>query len=187
MIGRLLAVPLLIWLLGFAVFAVTLPGPDEKRVAGEVAVVFTGGPGRIARALDDLGRGRVGQVFVSGVAREVTAKELAAEYRAPVRLFDCCVTLGRDAADTRGNATESARWLRKRRVPAVRLVTTDWHMPRAAFELRRELGRTPGAPLPVRADGVRSSPSLWALFSEYNKYALRRVAVLVEDAAALVH
>lgn len=186
MIRRLLAVPLLVWLLGFAVFAVTLPGPDEERAEGEVAVVFTGGPGRIARALDDLARRRVARVFISGVAREVTPRELAAEYGTDERLFACCVSLGREAADTRGNAVESAAWLRGLRAPAARLVTTDWHMPRAAFELRRELARDGGAALPVRADAVRSTPSLWSLWAEYNKYVLRRLAASMEHGAALV-
>ena len=186
MIRRVLAAPVLLWLLGFALFAVTLPGPEEERTAGEVAVVFTGGPGRIARALDDLSRKRVARVFVSGVARDVKPGELAEEYDADPRLFACCVALGKEAADTRGNAVESAAWLRAHRASAARLVTTDWHMPRAAFELRRELASDGGGPLPVRADAVRSTPSLWSLWAEYNKYILRRGAALVEDAAALV-
>ena len=125
-------------------------------------------------------------MFVSGVARDVTPRELASEYRADRRLFACCVRLGREASDTRGNAVESAAWLRGHDAAAARLVTTDWHMPRAAFELRRELARDGGRALPVRADAVRSRPSLWSLWSEYNKYVLRRLATLVEDAAVLV-
>lgn len=182
MIWRVLALPVVLWLLGFALFAITLPGPLADARPDEAAVVFTGGAERIPRALDQLRRKTVTRVFVSGVAREVRLSELAAEYDEPTALFRCCVELGHEAGDTRGNAVEAADWVRRRRVPAVRLVTTDWHMPRAAFELRRELG----AAVPVRADGVPSRPSLWSLWAEYNKYVLRRVAVAVEDAAALV-
>ena len=182
MIWRALSVPLLAWLLGFAVFAVTLPGAEDSDRPDEAAIVFTGGPDRIPRGLDLLRRGAVARLFVSGVAREVRPRELAAEYDVAERLFACCVELGREAADTRGNATEAADWLRQHRLRRSRLITTDWHMPRAAFELRREVGDD----VSVRVDAVASRPSLWSLWTEYNKYALRRSAALVEDAAALV-
>ena len=182
MIWRALSVPLLAWLLGFAVFAVTLPGPQRTDVPGEAAVVFTGGPKRIPRGLQELARGEVARLFVSGVAREVRPRELAAEYDVPLRLFRCCVELGREAGDTRGNAVEAAGWLARRRVTRARLITTDWHMPRAAFELRREVGPA----VAVRVDAVPSEPTLWSLWTEYNKYALRRIAAVVEDGAALV-
>ena len=57
---------------------------------------------------------------------------------------------------------------------SVRLVTSDWHMRRARFELERALdGSTTIVP-----DAVRSDASLAVLLREYNKYLFRRVAVL---------
>lgn len=182
MIRRALAFLLLVWLLGFALFAVTLPGPEGARSRDQAAIVFTGGPNRIPHALAALDRGQVRRVFISGVAREVRPSELAAEYGAADRVFACCVELGHEAGDTRGNAQETAEWLRRRKVTDARLITTDWHMPRALFDLRREVGDS----VRIRPDAVRSSPSLWNLWTEYNKYVLRRAAVLVEDGAALV-
>lgn len=182
MIRRALAFLLLVWLLGFALFAVTLPGPERVTARDQAAIVFTGGPDRIPRALAALRQGHVRRVFISGVAREVRPRELAAEYKTAERVFACCVELGHDAGDTRGNAQESAGWMRRRKVTDARLITTDWHMPRAVFELRREVGDG----VRIRTDAVRSSPSLWSLWTEYNKYVLRRLAVLVEDGAALV-
>src|SRR3546814_15855960 len=80
-----------------------MPAPPQKTNA---IVVLTGGPGRIDRALELLEDGQAKRVLISGVAREVKPKELAAEYKRPLALFDCCVALGVDAADTRSNATE---------------------------------------------------------------------------------
>jgi hypothetical protein len=57
----------------------------------------------------------------------------------------------------------------------VRLVTTDWHMTRARFELSRQIG----GDVVLIGDAVPSNPSFTELFTEYNKYLLRRAAVLV--------
>jgi hypothetical protein len=48
-------------------------------------------------------------------------------------------------------------------------------MPRAKFELSRQLG----SGVPLLGDAVESRPSFRQLFTEYNKYLLRRAAVLV--------
>jgi len=56
----------------------------------------------------------------------------------------------------------------------VRLVTTDWHMPRARFELARQ-----SPTVIVTTDAIQSRPNFRQLFTEYNKYLLRHAAVLV--------
>ena len=57
---------------------------------------------------------------------------------------------------------------------SVRLVTTDWHMARARFELAHVLD----ADILLVADAVPSQPGLVLLLKEYNKYLLRRGAAL---------
>jgi uncharacterized SAM-binding protein YcdF (DUF218 family) len=105
----------------------------------------------------------------------VRRDELAHLQKAPARLFECCVDLGKDAVDTRSNAVEAAQWLKRRDFRSVRLVTTDWHMPRARFELERAVGND----VAVIADAVDSAPGLVTLFAEYNKYLLRRTSALL--------
>ena len=61
----------------------------------------------------------------------------------------------------------------RRRYRSVRLVTTDWRMPRAKFELSHGLRQAD-----IVADAVRSEPGLSVLVREYSKYLLRRGAVL---------
>ena len=174
MIARALSAIALVYLLGYAVFAGLLPRPaDDRRT--DAIVVLTGGPKRIERGLDLLARGRASRMLVSGVARTVRPVELAEQYPARGALFTCCIDLGRESVDTRSNADEVARWVKKRGFRSVRLVTTDWHMPRARFELSRRLGGGIG----VLGDAVESNPSFAQLFTEYNKYLLRRSAVFV--------
>ena len=174
MIRRALSAILLLYLLGYAMFAVALPRPADERPTDAI-VVLTGGAKRIERGLDLMARNKAKRMLVSGVARTVRQEELAAQYRADDSLFQCCVDLGRMAVDTRSNAEEVARWMDKHKFRSMRLVTTDWHMPRARFELSRRLG----GGISVVGDAVESNPSFSQLFIEYNKYLLRRSAVLV--------
>lgn len=174
MISRALSFLLLVYLLGYALFAVLLPTPaDDRRTDG--IIVLTGGAKRIERGLDLIERGRAQRMLISGVDRTVRAQELAAQYDADEALFECCIDLGRESVDTRSNGAETARWIQGQGFGTIRLVTTDWHMPRARFELARNL---PGN-VEVLSDPVESDPSFRQLFTEYNKYLLRRAAVLV--------
>jgi uncharacterized SAM-binding protein YcdF (DUF218 family) len=173
-ITRALSLLVLLYLLGYAFFAVLLPRPADDR-ATDAIVVVTGGAKRIERGLELMAAKRARRMLVSGVARTVRPEELAAQYRADEALFRCCIDLGREAVDTRSNAEEVSRWMARHKFSSLRLVTTDWHMPRARFELSRRLG----ADVEVIGDAVESNPSFTQLFVEYNKYLLRRAAVLV--------
>jgi uncharacterized SAM-binding protein YcdF (DUF218 family) len=174
MIKRLLALALLIWALGFAWFALLLPQPASLTKTDAV-VVLTGGPNRIDRALEVLETGKAKRMLISGVAREVRPGELAAQYKRPQALFDCCIDLGFQAVDTRSNALETARWASEHKVKSIRLVTHDWHMRRARLELDNALP----AGMVVINDAVATQPSLKTLFLEYHKYWLRAFAGLL--------
>jgi len=138
MIQRFIAATILVWLIGFLVFAVTLPGPAAAGAA-TAAVVPTGAAGRIKRGVELLSEKQVDQLFVSGVDPDVTAEEFAIEFEVNRGLMNCCVSLGFEATDTRGNAVEIANWANRQEIDSVRLVTSDWHMHRAAGELERKL------------------------------------------------
>jgi uncharacterized SAM-binding protein YcdF (DUF218 family) len=160
--------------IGFAVFALSLPRPaGDQRT--DAIVVLTGGSGRLDRGFDLLRRGLAPRMLISGVAPTVRPQDLVAAYHVEPRLFQCCITLGREAVDTRSNADEVAGWLARRPVASIRLVTNDLHMPRA----RHEIGRRIGAGIAIVADAVPTQPGKRAIFLEYNKYLLGRAADLI--------
>ncbi len=173
-LSRLLSLGLLLYVLGYALFAVLLP-----RAAGEertdAVVVLTGGSGRLERGFDIVERGLSRRMLISGVERTVRPVELATAYDVDPRLFECCVTLGRDSFDTRSNADEVARWVERRRIRSIRLVTNDLHMTRARYEVRKRVGDQ----LTIVADAVPTNPDLYAIFLEYNKYLLGLAADLI--------
>lgn len=174
MIKRIFAFLLLLWVLGFAWFALFLPQPATMTKTDGV-VVLTGGAGRIDRGLTVLEKGSARRMLISGVDLDVKPGELAAEYKRPVKLFSCCIDLGFRAVDTRSNGLETARWVARHKVTTLRLVTHDWHMRRARLELKLALpdGVT------VVEDAVPTKPTLLILFTEYHKYWLRGLAAIV--------
>lgn len=175
MLIRLLSFLILLWMIGFAWFAIDLPRPANPEMQTDSVVVLTGGPKRIDHALEILEAEKAKRLLISGVDREVKSGELAAEHDRPDTLFACCVDLGFQAVDTRSNALETARWAARRNDKSIRLVTSDWHMPRAKLELERALAPT----VTILPDAVATAPSLTTLFKEYNKYLMRRLAALV--------
>jgi uncharacterized SAM-binding protein YcdF (DUF218 family) len=173
-IRRIVALAALAWATGFVLFAGLLPRPADDRKTDAI-VVLTGASGRIQRGLALLKAGHAQRMLISGVDPQVRPAELAAVQGAPLALIACCVDLGREAIDTRSNGDETARWLGARHYKSVRLVTSDWHMRRARFELERSLG--PG--VVVLADAVTGETTFTILFREYHKYLARRAAVLL--------
>ena len=136
MIWRLCLLLLVAWALGFAVFLLSLGKPLDGRKTDAI-VVLTGGPGRIDRGLAVLGARDAKRMLVSGVDPDVRPIELAVQFKIDRKLMACCIDLGWQAVDTRSNADETAKWVERHGFTSVRLVTTDWHMPRARMELIR--------------------------------------------------
>jgi uncharacterized SAM-binding protein YcdF (DUF218 family) len=171
---RLFALLLLAYAVGYALFAMMLPGPagDERT---DAIVVLTGGSGRLDRGFDLIQRGVARRMLISGVAPTVRAQELVAHYHVDPRLFACCITLGREAFDTRSNADEVGRWLQRWHSRSIRLVTNDIHMRRARFEIEKRVG----ADINIVSDAVPTESDMRQLFIEYNKYLLGRAAGLV--------
>lgn len=176
MFRRIMSFVFLVWAIGFLWFVVALPRPAEDGIKTDAVIVPTGGAGRIPRGLAVLEQGLAPRMLVSGVDSEVRPQEFAAQFGVSPRMMACCVTLGFAAVDTRSNAAETAKWVAQNEVRSLRLVTTDWHMRRAAGELDRTLP----ASVTVVRDAVSSQPDLRTLFLEYHKLIASRAAGLAD-------
>ncbi len=172
-LSRLSASVLLAYILGFLWFAFMPPGPAGN-ARTDAIVVLTGGEGRIPRALDMLGKGTSKRLFVAGVDKSVKPREFAVEYKVGGGTMTCCVVLDFKSVDTVSNASEAAFWIAANRIRSVRLVTSDWHMRRAALELARVAPND----LEIVRDAVPSQPSFETMLLEYHKL-LARMALSV--------
>jgi uncharacterized SAM-binding protein YcdF (DUF218 family) len=174
MITRLGSLLLLLYALGFVLFAFTLGKPAAAdAVATDAAVVLTGGAGRIEHAIDVLKDHKAQRLLVAGVDPAVTKPDLVRRIPGSKKWLACCVDLGSESVDTRSNAEEAGRWIARHNYRSLRLITSDWHMRRARYEFDKVLGRK----YRLVTDAVRTEPSFLTLFGEYNKYLLRRLAV----------
>ncbi|MEP7315535.1 MAG: YdcF family protein [Sphingomicrobium sp.] len=176
MIIRLGALAVILYALGFFLFSITLGTPADPARKADAIIAITGGAGRIERGVDLLGKGEGKRLLIAGADPSVTKADLIRRLGGRKRLVNCCVDLGSESVDTRSNAEESKRWLDRRDYRSLRLITSDWHMRRAAYEFHRVLGDD----YRVVEDAVVSEPRFITLFGEYNKYILRRLAVWLD-------
>ena len=173
---RAASVVLLLYVLLFAIFSVTLGAPAPAGTTTEAIVVITGGKGRIEEGIKRLGQHHAQRMLIAGADPSVTKADLARRLGGRQELLGCCVDLGSESVDTRSNAEEAKRWLDAHGYRTVMLITSDWHMRRARYEFASHLGRA----YEITPDAVRTEPELMTLFAEYNKYLLRRMAVWLD-------
>jgi uncharacterized SAM-binding protein YcdF (DUF218 family) len=177
MIARFLAFLAILYVLGFALFAITLGEPAPADTAKVDAIVaITGGKGRIEHGAALLAAGKGKRLLIAGADPSVRKIDLVHRLGGRKKLFDCCVDLGSESVDTRSNAEEAKRWIERHRYQSIRLVTSDWHMRRARYEFNRQLDHD----IKIVPDAVRTEPNFGTLFAEYNKYLLRRLSVWLD-------
>lgn len=173
----------LVWASGLYRFSQLIPQPlPDNQVATDAIVVPTGGAGRVGEGLSLLERGLAKKLFVSGVYRGVDVQELLKVARRAPGNLECCIALGYAEDNTRGNARETADWMRRENISAIRIVTASYHMPRSLLEFRRALPADVRiVPHPVFPDGFpteswwRNVSAMRLAISEYHKYLLARL------------
>ena len=123
------------FLAGLQHFVLNLPKISSPvSPATDGIVVITGGQQRLADGIRLLQIGAGKALLVSGVGLGVSKPILADELdldATVMTLLDCCVTLEFGASDTRGNALAASQWAAKNKFKSLRLVTSNYHMPRA--------------------------------------------------------
>jgi len=180
---------LALWIPGLVWFAASMPSePAATSPPTEAVVVLTGGSERLRTGLDLLEAGAAEHLFVSGVHPGTTLDALLAEVR-PALPEDARarIELGHVAADTVGNAIETAVWVRERDVSSLRLVTAGYHMQRSLLEFRTALPDVVIVPHPVFPENVkqgdwwRYSGTTLLFATEYTKYLVAHLRLLLPD------
>ena len=158
----------------------------------DAIVVLTGGSERLAAGLTLLEAGHADMLFVSGVHKDINVVDLLTLAPSASDELACCIVLGYAAGDTRGNALETAAWVRNEGIGSLRLVTANYHMPRSLLEFRHALPQAdivayPVAPANVHlGDWWRWPGTASLLATEYLKYLVASTRLWLTPASPLL-
>ena len=132
-------------LASFQHFVLTLPRGETdftKLDHTDGIVVTTGGQQRLVEGLNLLVSGTTEKLLISGVGKGVNKAVLVQELNLndqQVSALFCCVELEYGALDTRGNALAARAWIDLNGLNSIRLVTANYHMPRAEIVFGRAM------------------------------------------------
>lgn len=151
-------------------FTIATPLPQADGI-----IVLTGGRARIENAIALLKKNKAQQLLISGVDRSADSATLARANHADPKLFECCIELGHDALNTKGNGEESAQWVQKHHFKKIYIVTNDYHMPRSLYIMQQAMPHVELIPFPIRIknknnDWLNVINHLRVLGVEYVKY-----------------
>ena len=171
------------WLLGLVLFSQSIPTrPTDDTQATDAIIVLTGGSDRLKEGFGLLAHGEAKQLLISGVHEKsdipalLHTAGLTSEIWPSTATIDCCITIGYEASDTRGNALETAQWMTQQNLHSLRLVTADYHMPRSLLEFHAAMPEVKIVANPVFPETVkREQWYLWPgttslIVREYHKY-----------------
>jgi uncharacterized SAM-binding protein YcdF (DUF218 family) len=180
----LLTLLLFLWLILFLQFFSSISLANLNKTSNaDAIIVLTGGDKRLAAGFELLSKGYAKLLFVSGVNRSVTPFDIwrlshEQNFSVSHELINCCVKLGYNAFNTRGNAIESAEWIENNKIHSILLVTSNYHMKRSHLEFSLRAPNVSILEYPVVGNNVVLDDwwlhprSMGVLLSEYNKYIL---------------
>nr|WP_183229170.1 YdcF family protein [Bartonella callosciuri] len=149
---------ILLFYVGFVIFSekterLQPPNPLPK---ADAIIVLTGGGNRIETGLKLLQQGLGSRLLISGVNTTTTLKNFMHSTHITPQLFTCCVDIGYKAMNTKGNAKESAAWIKKHHYKTLYIVTHDYHMWRSLRELKYLMPDIHFIAYPVKKNGNES-------------------------------
>ena len=178
-----------LWLAGLWRFAASMPtAVEDPTRRTDAIVVLTGGSLRVESGLKLLAAGMAKKLFVSGVYHGVDVTALLHASRQAPESVACCIVLGHAAADTLGNAKETAEWMSAEGFHSLRLVTANYHMPRSLLEFSRAMPNVEIVANPVFPEFLSEQPwwrsrrAATLIAGEYSKYLFALVRPLLPAA-----
>ena len=168
-------------------FVLTLPKQTQKPPVVDGIVVATGGQARLEEGLQLLANKTAPLLLLTGVGEGITKQMIAQSLVLTGdqdKILSCCVTLEFQALDTPGNAIAAKNWSQTNDIQTLLLVTSDYHMPRAALEFTTAMPDRQIIAHPIIAPDLegKSWYSDWQiarLYSrEFLKYSFRRIQLI---------
>ncbi len=182
-----IGIPAALWVGGFMVFTASIyfmsepkdSAKDHNHIDG--AIVLTGGSNRVSRGLDLLSEGRIENLLVSGVHKDVEIRDIMNVWSKKDDAPPCCITLGREAGNTIGNAQEAKKWIEHNHFKQVYLITANYHMARSLLEFNHQIPKVKIIPFPVKPENFDYRQRIFwrTSFVEYHKLLMTLLRIVI--------
>lgn len=170
------------WAFGLLIYfiVVACAKPEFPEKSTDVIVVLTGGTGRIEEGFRLMAQSKAKAMLITGVHPDVTLPQLidrwpAADNVKTALRQHCCIYIDYAAMSTEDNAVETRGWLERNGGATgvtVRIVTSDYHMPRSSLLYRHYLDSASIYRWPVTSGSPFSLLYWRQVMSEYHKTIL---------------
>ena len=136
--GATLCVLFAIWIILLILFFYKTIGYRKNHIpAGENSynvVILTGGKHRINKSLAFLNQNNIKNIFISGVYPKTQLHHILPpqKFSKPIPII-----LGKKARNTHENALEINQWQQEAKFDEILLITSDYHMARSLYEIRK--------------------------------------------------
>lgn len=163
------------WLAGLVAFAYTINHYQiDMQSQTEAIVVLTGGRNRISEGARLLDQGLAKKLFISGVEKNTSLKAISQKQDINFSKSKE-VALDKKSTNTIENAIETQAWLQQNQIQSIRLVTSNYHIPRSMVEFGFQnpdlkIVAHPVYSKYVAKDWWKSARSFSLIASEYNKF-----------------
>lgn len=174
-----------VWLFNFMGFVHAIVSLEETSAKADLVktdaiVVLTGGSERVETGLKLLKAGAGKKLLISGVHRKLGLNHIPGLADYPADLGQCCILLGYQANSTEGNAEETRNWMAAEGYTSLRLVTSNYHIPRSFLLFQAAMPKITVIPHPVSPQNFKienisqRSGTFSFLALEYSKYLVVR-------------
>lgn len=163
------------WFGGFILFANKINHyPKDENTQTDAIVVLTGGRNRISEAVRLWDLGLADKLFISGVEKNTSLDDIS-KRQAVTFTKRKGILLDKKSTNTIENAIETQLWMKQNNINSIRLVTSNYHLPRSIEEFYFQNPTMKIIVHPVYSDFVakewwKSIRSFYLIASEYNKF-----------------
>lgn len=134
-LSKISAIFIICWIISIFCFILdAIDCKSEINTTHNNVVVLTGGKNRISKALKLIcSKHKPKNIFISGVYAKTRLIDILPNNNSDgVDVF-----LGKDSKNTKENAEEVCRWMKRHNVNEMLLITSDYHMRRSICELKK--------------------------------------------------
>lgn len=176
---------IIIWIGGLIYFGYTINHYQPDTATHTDAIVaLTGGRNRITEAVKLLNQNKADKLFISGVDKNTTLKNIQKTQKIKSSRFSQ-IQIGHDAENTVENAIETKQWVDANHITSIRLVTSNYHIARSLLEFKIHIPEAEIIPHPVYSEHIEkkwwtSWQTFSLIFREYNKFIYTLIKYMLQ-------